>query len=102
MIEDIPEGDTGYLDFGLSDANGPYVGTGTTIEAVVTDRAGGAVDMTGKVAWLVAASGSVRVSPAAGDLRADRSPYTAKFIVTASGRTYTFPKKAADAWKVWK
>lgn len=102
MTHDVRDNETGAQDFALTDENGAYNGTGTTITLMLADRAGGQVDMTGKVAWLVAASGTVRVLPAAGDLKAERSPYTAAFIVTLAGLTYSFPSKGSDTWHVWK
>lgn len=102
MTHDVRENETGAQDFALTDENGVFDGTNTTIALILTDRAGASVDMTGKVAWLVAASGTVRVLPAAGDLLAARAPYTAAFIVTLSGLTYAFPNKGADRWQVWK
>lgn len=102
MTHDVRDNETGAQDFTLTDENGVYNGTGATVTLILSDRAGGQVDMTGKVAWLVAASGTVRVLPAAGDLKAERSPYTAAFIVTVSGLTYAFPNRAPDTWQVWK
>lgn len=102
MIHGVREGETGAQDFTLSDGNGVYNGTGATVTLVLTDRAGGTVDMTSKVDWLVAATGTVRVLPAVGDLVASRAPYQAAFIVTLSGKTYAFPSTAPDTWRVWK
>lgn len=102
MTHDVRDNETGAQDFALTDESGVYNGTGATITLDLRDRNGGLVDMTSKVNWLVAASGTVRVLPAAGDLRAERSPYTAAFIVTLGGLTYAFPNKGADTWHVWK
>jgi hypothetical protein len=102
VTHDVRDDETGAQDFALTDETGAYNGTGTTITLILRDRSGAAVDMTGKVSWLVAASGTVRVLPAAGDLKAERAPYTAAFIVTVAGLTYAFPNKAPDTWHVWK
>lgn len=102
MTHDVRDNETGAQDFALTDENGAYNGTGATVTFILTDRAGGQVDMTGKVNWLVAASGTVRVLPAAGDLKAERSPYSAVFIATVAGLTYAFPNRGADTWQVWK
>lgn len=102
MTHDVRDNETGAQDFSLTDQSGAYNGTGATITLILRDRSGAQVDMTGKVNWLVAASGTVRVLPAAGDLKAERSPYTAAFIVTLAGLTYAFPNKGADEWHVWK
>lgn len=51
------------------------------------------VDTTGKVAWLVQASGTVRFSPAATDLKANKIPYRLKFEVTdGSAKTRCYPQ----------
>jgi hypothetical protein len=97
----IREGETGNQDFTLYDENGAFNGAGSTIAMIVKDRAGASINMTGKVAWLVAASGTARVNLAITDLVADRGPYTASFIVTVGGLTYSFPKEQPDVWKVW-
>ena len=102
MTHLVRDNETGNQDFELIDDGAAYNGTGASITLALTDRAGGVVDMTGKVDWLVAASGTVRVQPAVGDLQVQRSPYTAAFIVTVSGRTYSFPSRGADVWQVWK
>jgi hypothetical protein len=99
----VRENETGYQDFTLYDENGLYNGTGTTVVLTLLDRNGGQVDMTSKCDWLVAASGTVRVSPAVGDLKADLSPYSATFVVTLSARTYAFPSAPNKlVWQVWK
>lgn len=100
----VREGETGNQDFTLYDSTGDaYNGTGTAVVLVLLDRNGGQVDMTSKCDWLVAGSGTVRVTPAAGDLQKDLSPYSATFIVTASGKTYAFPSKPNElVWQVWK
>ena len=107
MIHYVRENETGYQDFSLIDNDVAYNGTGATVALVLLDKGQGVVDMTGKVAWLVAASGTVRVSPAVGDLQARLSPYSAVFIVTLNGLTYSFPKghpsgTKADQWVVWR
>lgn len=102
MTHFVRENETGNQDFTLSDENGVFNGTGATVTLVLKDRSGAVVDMTNKADWLVAAAGTVRVTPAAGDLIADRGPYSAAFIVTVGGRTYSFPSQASDVWKVWK
>lgn len=96
------DNETGYQDFQLFDAAGAYNGTSATVALDLVDRAGGKVDTSSKVAWLVASTGHVRVSPAAGDLVAERAPYRAVFIVTVDSRTYAFPSTDADTWKVWR
>jgi len=95
------EGWTGDLDFTLKADGSAINGTGTTPTLVLRDRNGGTVDMTGKVAWISAAAGTVRYSPAATDLKAQLSPYEARFKVTdASSKDVFFPNGAADVWTV--
>lgn len=101
MAESLVEGWTGPLDFTLT-ANGVAIdGTGASVALVLASRNGGIVPMAGKVAWLVQASGTVRVQPAAADLKADQSPYDARFKVTDSGGKVTFyPNGPPDVWTV--
>lgn len=102
MTHFVRENETGNQDFTLSDENGVFNGTGGTVALVLKDRSGATLDMAGKADWLVAALGTVRVQPVLGDLLADRGPYSAAFIVTVGGKTYSFPSQAPDVWKVWK
>lgn len=102
MVHYVRDNETGYQDFQLFDADGAYNGTSASVALVLVDRAGGLVPMTSKVAWIVASQGTVRVSPAVGDLVAERSPYRATFVVTVDSRTYAFPSRDADTWQVWR
>lgn len=103
MTHAVRDNETGNQDFTLRDENGVFDGSGASaITLILKDRSGATVDMTGKVAWIIPSAGTVRVSPAAGDLVAEKGPYTAAFIATVSGLTYSFPSDAPDIWKVWK
>lgn len=101
MIHYVRDNETGYQDFQLHDADGAYNGTSATVALVLRDRHGGIVNTTSKVAWIVASEGTVRVSPAAGDLVASRGPYSAAFVVTVDSRTYAFPSSGPFEWRVW-
>lgn len=102
MTHFVRDNETGHQDFALWVPPDAYNGIGGTLALVLTDRHGGRVDTTGKVAWIDQGQGHVRFSPAAGDLVAERGPYAAAWIVTLDGRTYAFPSSGADQWKVWR
>lgn len=106
-MRDLVEGETAYVDVTLYDGEGAsrtaVVGTGLTIGMVLRDCAGALIPTTGNVAWLVAADGTVRYSPASTDLKAARSPYEVRFSVTdGSGRVAYYPNGHADKWDVRK
>jgi hypothetical protein len=103
----LVEGETKPVDVTLYDGEGAarvaINGTGLTVTLTVRDRQGGVVPVAGKVNWLVAASGTVRYEPAAEDLKAASSPYSARFKVTDSNSDDAFyPNGEADVWKVRK
>lgn len=100
MPEHLVEGWTEPVDATLLADGAAINGTGLTVTLALYDRAGARVDVTGKVDWLVAASGTVRYSPAAGDLKAASSPYSARWKVTSSGKDAFFPNRDADIWTV--
>lgn len=98
----LVEGETEPIDVTLYTAEDTaLVGTGMTVTLSLKDRAGASVDVTGKVDWLSDAAGTVRFSPAAEDLKAARSPYAARWLVTAAGKVAAFPNsKDPDKWIV--
>jgi hypothetical protein len=98
----VREGETGNQDFTLTDENGAYNGDGGTLSLIMTDRRGGVVNTSGKVAWIDDAAGTVRVNCAVGDLTVERSPYDVTFIVTLGSGTYAFPQAGPMKWKVWR
>jgi hypothetical protein len=100
MAEDLVEGWTEPIDATLKADGVAINGTGLTVTLVLRDRQGGPVDVTGKVDWLVAASGTVRYSPAGDDLKAAGSPYAARWRVTSAGKYVYFPNGEPDVWKV--
>lgn len=103
MTDDLVEGWTGPLDFALLTDGAALNGTGLTVTLALRDRSEGVVNVTGNVAWLVQASGTVRFSPSAEDLKAARSPYQARFKVTdGSSKDVFFPNAEPMKWVVRK
>ena len=102
-VYDYTEGQTSLIQRTLK-ANGVAIdGSGLTISLVLVDRDGGLVPVAGDVSWITAASGTAQFQPAASDLKADRSPYKAKWKVTdGSGRDAFHPQGQAETWKVWR
>lgn len=106
-MRNLVEGETKPVDVTLYDGEGAtrtaVNGTGLTVTLQLRDRAGAVVNVTGTVAWLVAASGTVRYSPNAEDLKAERSPYEARFLVTDGNNDVApYPNGEADKWIVRK
>lgn len=99
-MEHLVEGWTGNCDFTLLADGAAIDGAGLSVTLVLRDRNGGVVPVSGKVDWLVAASGTVRYSPAAEDLKAARAPYQARFKVNDGTRDVYFPNREADVWQV--
>ena len=76
-------------------------GTGVTLDLDLRDRSGGKVSTAGKVTWSSAATGIAQYTPAAGDLKAEGSPYTARWVLTASSEVAYYPNsKDGDVWTV--
>lgn len=100
MAEDLVEGWTEPVDATLFADKVAIDGTGLTPGLLLRDRLGAEVDVTGKVAWISAAAGTIRYSPAVDDLKESGSPYSARWRVTASGKDAYFPNKEADVWTV--
>lgn len=106
-MRNLVEAETKPIDVTLYDGEGAsraaIDGTGLTVTLVLRDRSGGVVNVTGEVAWQTQASGIVRYSPSANDLKAERSPYEARFKVTdGSLKDAFYPNGAADVWVVRK
>lgn len=77
-------------------------GTGLTLSLVLKDRAKGLVPISGSVSWEDQTNGVAKYEPAAGDLVAIRSPYTAQWWVTdASNDSRPAPQGQAEVWRVW-
>lgn len=102
MPEDLVEGWTEPIDQTLL-ADGVVVnGTGWTVKLELRDGNDKPVSYAGSSNWLVAASGTVRFLPTVGDLLAIKSPYRARWKVTASGKVAYFPNGEGDKWTVRK
>jgi hypothetical protein len=103
MTDDLVEGWTGPLDFALSTDGIALDGTGFTVTLILRDRAQGVVNVTGEIAWLAQGGGTVRYSPSVNDLKAERSPYEARFKVTdGNGKDVYFPNADPLKWVVRK
>lgn len=106
-MRNLVEGETKPVDVTLYDGEGAsrttVVGTGLTVDLILRDRVGALVNVTGEVNWLVAANGTVRYQPAVTDLKADNSPYSARFKVTDSNSDDAYyPNGEPDKWIVRK
>jgi hypothetical protein len=106
-MRNLVEGETAPVDATLYDGDGAsrtvVNGTGLTITLHLRDRTGALVNVTGAVSWVTPSAGLVRYEPAAEDLKAERSPYKARFKVTDSFSDEAFyPNGEADVWVVRK
>lgn len=101
MEVDWVEGETAPRDFILQEDGAAFNLTGLTVELVLKDKNGSAVDMTGDVSVPTPAAGLVRVTPDSTDLTLARSGMFARFKVTdgAGGIGY-FPRGEPDVWRV--
>lgn len=101
VYDNIVEGQTEAIVHTLL-ADGVAVnGTGITLGLVLMDKVGGVVDTSGsKVSWLDASTGKAQFLPAVGDLTAIRSPYNARWTLTAAGKTGFYPNRQVDTWIV--
>lgn len=93
MIEKIVEGWTKPLDFQLLKDGIPFTAeelSGATISVVIKGSDGTAVNTSGKCAWKDGVTSVARVSLAAGDVVASKSPYTMHFKITDASNKDTF------------
>jgi hypothetical protein len=97
IIRDIVEGETDPFILPLEEDGVALNGTGFTVtDLLITGTEGTAVDTTSKFAWAVQASGTITVSPAAGDFDAMKSPYKVRVLLTdGSGKTRYYPNGEA-------
>ena len=103
MPLEITEGWTAPIDYQLLDDGVAVDHTGFTVALILKDAFGGApsTTSTGEVAYLTSTDAKVRYQPSSGDLRASRSPYTARFKVTdGAGKIAFYPQGAAERWDV--
>lgn len=100
---DAVEGQTAPIDIQLM-ASSAVAGdmTGQTLGLELKGNDGVAVVTTGgKVVWLDAVNAVARFNPASNDLKASKSPYTARWSVTdAIPKTAWFPDAEPDLWVV--
>jgi hypothetical protein len=95
------EGWTVPLDFQLKDDNVAVNLTGMTVALVLQDNNGVVITPAGTTSIFDAVTGKVRFSPAAADLVASKSPYTARWKVTdGAGKVAFFPSGTDDVWIV--
>lgn len=104
MIEEIVEGWTFPLDFMLLKNGAPFTEAelaGASFSLILKDKDGVAVVTTDKVSS--PSTSVVRFTPEAGDLVADKSPYTAHWVIETpvSGNIYV-PRGEPDRWLVRK
>lgn len=87
-------------------ANGSAIDASTPSDGwrpslLLRDRDGGLVSLQGTVDWANASLGAVRYVPSFKDLKASRSPCTARFVLTGdAGDTVVFPNGDALIWTV--
>lgn len=102
MIVEWVEGETAPRDFDLTVDDAPFDLTGYTVELVVKDKAGAAVDMAGDVSIPTPSAGRVRVTPDAADMTLAKSMLSARFKLTdGGGGIGYFPRGEPMTWKVF-
>lgn len=82
---------TAPLDFTLEEEGAAVNLTGCTVTAVLRDKSGVALALTGSVSVVTPASGLIRWSPAAGDIDAASGPCALRFKVTFGGLDKFYP-----------
>lgn len=101
VIRDFVEGWTDPIDVQLRRDQAAFDATGSTIAVVAIDGNGTSVTLTGTVDWIDVTVGTVRYTPAAGDLLASRSPLKVRFKVTSgSGAVSYHPKQGVETWRI--
>jgi hypothetical protein len=105
----LTEGQTHPVDVVLRAAGVPIVfDPGDRVELILKTQNGRVLLLAGTVGILVpdpsadppVTSGTVRYTPAAGDLRAAGSPYLARWQVTTASGVYFVPSDVEDVWTV--
>jgi hypothetical protein len=100
MTHDIPYGTSEPQDFALLDEGSPLVGTGLTVDLVITRANGTSVGSpVPTVAWLDQALGTVRVSGVEG---LALGSYRVRYQLTDGGGSVGFSPNGAvaDTWNV--
>jgi len=107
VIRPFVEGETKPVIVQLYDGDGAsrtvVVGTGLTLGFELTDRTGASVPVSGKVSWSTQVTGIAKFEPAVTDLRAQNSPYRARWTTTDSNSDVAYyPNQEAETWIVRK
>ena len=74
--------------------------TGMTVQLFLYDKRNNPVTYAGTVGIETANIGLVYFDPASADLLASRSPYHARWKVTAAGQVASFPSGRVNVWYV--
>lgn len=107
MSQDLTAGWTGPIDEQLLADGQPYDLSTMTVELILKTKAGTQVSTTStagpEVSILTSTSGVVRYLPTSADLKAEHSPYAARWKVTDStGRVVFFPSGRPSVWTVYE
>ena len=104
----LVQGYTGALDFDLlaGGLHDPAVSSGDGVELILRTRTGRRI-ATSSQAFLETTTSSggtlvfARYLPEADDLRADESPYQARFKLTRMTRDVYYPSGESDPWTIY-
>jgi hypothetical protein len=100
---DLTTGWTAPIDHQLLANDIPLDVTGMTVELVLTDRNGVAIDTSGDITVEDAATGKVRYNPDPADIDHTREPYTCHWKVTdGGGKVAYFPNGGPDVYRIFK
>jgi hypothetical protein len=102
VIGNVVEGDTDDKVFTLYENGVAFDGTNFTLaDMIITSIDGQSVNTASKFAWLVAGSGTVSYSPAAGDFYASKSPYRVRVkLQDGNGKVRHYPNDGTAEIKV--
>lgn len=103
MAQFLVEGQTAPVDYRLLADGVAYDLTGCTVTTIARTHAGMLKTLAGSTVVLVAASGTVRFSPDAGDLVATDFMLHVRFKVTrADSKIEFFPTRDPESWVIQK
>lgn len=95
------QGWTAPIDYTLQADGAAFDLTGCTVEVVAYDGDGVLLTLSGPTVVVSATQGTIRYTPAVGDLLAANSPYHVRFKVTnGSSQVYFFPRQREEIWIV--
>lgn len=102
MTHVIYEGTTEPQDFQIKADGANLVGTDLTLGIVIKDKTKTAVTLTGTVAWLDQAGGTVRYTPpTGGELTKASGPYSVRWSLTAGSSIGYAPNGITpDQWVI--